>query len=98
MVKAEEYKGIEFVRISKLPADEAEQISDWGKSRRITILTDEEKWRDCLQFADYKQWYEHHYRPSAAMNSVHQERSQVPPKRNFSLGIMRYFNGLLERN
>lgn len=101
MEKAEEYKGIKFIRISKLPAEEAEQIAPWSRSRRITILTEQGMWRDCIQFKDYKDWYENNFQPEASRNEplVNERKNHPAQKRTSSEGrLMRYFYTFLEKN
>lgn len=99
MEKAEIYKGIEFVRISNLPSDEQEQIAVWSRGRKITILSEESLWRDCIQFRDYKEWYENHYQPNVKAHLQAETIKERPaPKRNFTFGFMRSLYALLEKN
>ncbi|TXH30893.1 MAG: hypothetical protein E6Q96_01140 [Cyclobacteriaceae bacterium] len=59
---AEIYKGIEFVRISQLPAEQQEKLIQTIKRDRIikimigTTLAD-----DCLQYHDYRAWFAQTY-------------------------------------
>jgi hypothetical protein len=58
-VVVEIYKGIEFVRISNLPVEQKELISNSNLSRKvIKIMKDETVLHDCLQYRDYLEWYE----------------------------------------
>lgn len=58
-VVVEIYKGIEFVRISNLPVEQKELISNSTLSRKvIKIMKDETVLHDCLQYRDYLEWYE----------------------------------------
>lgn len=98
MVKAEVYKGINFIRISKLPEDESNQIREWGRKKKITILAENEAWRDCIQYKDYKYWYENHFRPVPPLNIALRNESKPAPKRNFVFGISRIFDFLITRN
>lgn len=97
MIKKEVYKGIEFVRMSKLPEEQAVQIKEWGRSRRITILTDAETWRDCIQYKDYKDWYENLYRPVSQIDISQVNEQQHSPKRSTQLSVSRIFQFLTSK-
>ena len=97
MVKAEIYKGIEFVRISKLPEDEALQIAEWSRKRKITILTEEEIWRDCLQYKHYKDWYETHYQPEPNLE-VSNPVEKRPEGKKVTFGVKRLFYALIYKD
>jgi hypothetical protein len=61
-VAAENYKGIEFVRISALPEDQKQLI--WTSLKRnkiITILKNDCLLNDCIQLRDYEIWYTENY-------------------------------------
>lgn len=56
-IASEIYKGIEFVRISSLDANEKTNI--WQTIERekiIKILRDNELLNDCIQYHDYVSW------------------------------------------
>ncbi len=56
-IASEIYKGIEFVRISSLDANEKMNI--WQTIERgkiIKILRDNELLNDCIQYHDYVSW------------------------------------------
>jgi hypothetical protein len=56
-IASEVYKGIEFVRISSLDANEKMNI--WQTIERgkiIKILRDNELLNDCIQYHDYVSW------------------------------------------
>lgn len=56
-IPAENYKGIEFVRISNMPADERERIfKTLSREKIIKILRDKELLNDCVQVTDYQEW------------------------------------------
>ena len=66
-VDVEIYKGIEFVRLSNLPAEQKENIKSWlPKDRLIKILKDEMVLSDCIQYSDYLRWYEEYNRTQQA--------------------------------
>lgn len=57
-VQAENYKGIEFIRISKLPEDQKTSISGTlPQDQIIRILKDSELLIDCVQYKHYEAWY-----------------------------------------
>lgn len=59
MIEARVYRGIEFVRISELPEDQKSLISEWAiEGVIIKILMDKTLLSDCIQFKDYKYWFE----------------------------------------
>jgi hypothetical protein len=61
-VTAENYKGIEFVRISALPEDQKQLI--WTSLKRdkiIKILKNDCLLNDCIQVRDYEAWYTENY-------------------------------------
>lgn len=61
-VEAENYKGIEYVRISNLPADQREKIkTSLPKDKVIKILKDGSLIDDCIQYTDYLAWFEAHH-------------------------------------
>ncbi|NJN41780.1 MAG: hypothetical protein HC811_05645 [Flammeovirgaceae bacterium] len=57
-IPSENYRGIEFVRLSSLPEEQKNQI--WqavGRDKIIKILRNNVLLNDCLQYADYVSWY-----------------------------------------
>ena len=60
---SENYKGIEFVRISTLPEDQKQLI--WTSLKRdkiIKILKSDCLLNDCIQVRDYEAWYSENYK------------------------------------
>ncbi|MCE7862105.1 MAG: hypothetical protein DYG99_01040 [Bacteroidetes bacterium CHB5] len=58
LAPAEIYKGIAFVRIGLLPADQQEKIkSSIKQDRVIKILIGNTLAEDCVQYHDYKRWF-----------------------------------------
>jgi len=56
-MSAENYKGIDFVRISMLPEDQRNQITRTiDRSKIIKILRGKELLSDCVQVNDYATW------------------------------------------
>jgi len=64
MAERETYKGIEFIRISKLSMDQkAKIITSFPKDKIIKILRDEVLLSDCIQYHEYQEWASQHYLP-----------------------------------
>jgi hypothetical protein len=58
-ISSENYKGIEYVRISSLPADQKKNIyNSLNHKLIINILKDNSLMNDCLQYQHYITWYE----------------------------------------
>ena len=58
----EDYKGIEFIRISMLPDDQRKMIqTSINRDKIITILKSDCQLRDCVQVKDYERWYTENY-------------------------------------
>jgi len=59
---AENYKGIEFVRISNLPEDQKQLIrASLKRDKIINILKNDSLLNDCVQARDYEAWYTENY-------------------------------------
>lgn len=53
------YKGIEYVKVSTLPADQREHLlKTINQGLLIKILVDGKLLSNCLLFKDYEAWYE----------------------------------------
>ena len=62
-VQAEHYKGIEFIRISKLP--EAQKIliaQSIPPENIIRIMKENELMSDCIQWKHYEAWFNENYK------------------------------------
>lgn len=52
------YKGIEYVRIFSLPAEQKLKIWEtMDRNKIIKILKDKTLLSDCIQYSDYQEWY-----------------------------------------
>lgn len=59
LAASENYKGIKFVRISSLPADQKSQIwSSFNINLVIKILKGDALLNDCLEYKHYVAWYQ----------------------------------------
>jgi hypothetical protein len=62
MREAEVYRGIEFVRLSSLPKEQARMIRDSNYLKNtIKILHGTDLYTDCLLYASYIEWYQRYY-------------------------------------
>lgn len=59
--EVENFKGIEFVRISALPEDQKAQIwQSFQPEKIIKIVKDQSLMNDCILYQDYLSWLEQH--------------------------------------
>ena len=57
----ENFKGIEFVRISSLPEDQKEKIwQSFQQDKIIKIVKDQALLNDCILYQDYLSWLNQH--------------------------------------
>lgn len=66
MTEREVYKGIEYVRVSKLPREQSTLINaTFPKEKIFKILMDDEVIiSDCIQYRDYQDWFKKSFQPS----------------------------------
>ena len=58
LIEPEHYKGISFVRISMLPADQRNKIREsFSRELVVKILRDNTLINDCIVYDDYVSWY-----------------------------------------
>ncbi|HEV8513834.1 MAG TPA: hypothetical protein VGQ59_11175 [Cyclobacteriaceae bacterium] len=70
-VPSEIYKGIEYIRISALPADQKDHLyKSLNHKLIINILKDESLLNDCLQYQHYITWYENVYKTTVEGKSI----------------------------
>ncbi len=63
----ENFKGIEFVRISSLPEDQKEKIwQSFQQDKIIKIVKDQALLNDCILYQDYVSWLNQHDSPLLA--------------------------------
>jgi hypothetical protein len=61
-VNSTTYKGIEYVQVNALPADQKEKLLQTiNRDLFIKILVDEKLVANCLLFKDYENWFENVY-------------------------------------
>lgn len=71
LVASENYKGIKFIRISSLPADQKNQIWKSINHRAIIkILKGDTLLNDCVQYKHYVIWYKDDYSPVEGRKTI----------------------------
>ncbi len=69
--KSEFYRGIEFIRITSLPADQKETFLKYlSQDKVIKILKDDTLISDCILYSDYLTWYQAQHQTSVANNDA----------------------------
>lgn len=82
-VKAENYKGIDFVRISQLPEAQKELIAATLPSDQIIkILKENELLSDCVQYKHYVTWFNGQFEKKAQSEKV-----EVPSTSSINLAL-----------
>ena len=79
--QAKVYKGIEFISVSDLPANQQLLLEHNPTLERIKILLDGKVIKNCIQFREYEQWYTTVYKKSVPPAEV------TPMKEVFPLNI-----------
>lgn len=59
MVRSKNYKGIEYVQLNELPVDQRERMKEtFNKELFIKILVEGKVLSDCIQYKNYRSWFE----------------------------------------
>lgn len=58
------YKGIEFVSVNSLPAEQQVLLQHAKEPRRIKILADGKILSNCIEYKNYTRWYSSVYQKS----------------------------------
>ena len=74
------YKGIEYVQVSTLPADQREKLlKTINQSLLIKILVDGRLLSNCLLFKDYEAWFEGVFKdPDRSLKSKKKQKGNGP--------------------
>ena len=73
------YKGIEYVQVSSLPADQKEKLLQTiNHELFIKILVDEKLIGNCLLFKDYEIWFDNIYKSQTHSNASAQSSVGSP--------------------
>jgi len=75
--KSEFYKGIEFIRISNLPADQKIIFGSFNQDKVIKILKEDTLISDCIQYTDYLAWYNVHFPCNTPLTVTTPERASA---------------------
>jgi len=63
---SENFKGIEFVRISSLPDEQKEKIwTSFHQDKIFKIVKDQSLMNDCILYRDYVSWLEQQHTPTS---------------------------------
>lgn len=77
--EAKYYKGIEFINVSELPADQQLLLQHTRTPLRIKILADGKTLPNCIQYKDYGDWYTNVFERSVAHAKLAPRRNEVLP-------------------
>lgn len=74
------YKGIEYIQVSTLPADQREKLLlTINPELLIKILVDGKMVNNCMQFKDYEAWFEGIYKVETKVrNGEKRKENSVP--------------------
>lgn len=64
--KAKFYRGIEFIQVSDLPAEQQVLLQHTSKPERIKILIEGKIVGNCIQYKEYCEWFSAGYKTSVA--------------------------------
>ena len=70
------YKGIEYVQLSDLPADQQQQVTLALEHTFIKILIDKSIISNCIQYRDYENWFEKAYPEVRSVAKVEKPEQQ----------------------
>jgi len=69
-VSSKIFKGIEYIQLNQLPADQRDSLlKTINQKVLIKILIDGKIVSDCIQYRDYEIWFDNIYRPQVAQPS-----------------------------
>ncbi len=78
----ENFKGIEFVRISSLPEDIRQKVwNSFQQDKIIKIVKDQDVLTDCILYKDYVFWLDqtqiHSSKPTTQVSTIHEAFSKL---------------------
>jgi hypothetical protein len=77
--KAKVYKGIEFISVSELPANQQLLLQHAQKPERIKIMLDGKILENCIQYREYNHWYSTVYNQSVALQPAKSAPEEAIP-------------------
>ncbi len=78
-VQAKLYRGIEFINVSELPADQQLLLQHALHPERIKILLEGKILNNCIQYTAYSDWYATVYKRSVAVSKNKPTQEKVFP-------------------
>jgi hypothetical protein len=57
LAKAKYFRGIEFISVNELPADQQLLLQHSNQPERIKILMDGKIFSNCIQYNEYSDWF-----------------------------------------
>ena len=72
------YRGIEFVSVNSLPADQQLLLKHTQEPRRIKILADGKILSNCIEYEKYTKWYSNVYQQSVPKTEQAIQESLLP--------------------
>jgi hypothetical protein len=78
-VQAKFYKGIEFISVSELPADQQLLLQHTQHPERIKILSEGKILSNCIQYNVYSDWYATVFKRSVAVSKNKSIQEEVFP-------------------
>ena len=77
-VNATFYKGIEFINVSELPADQQLMLKYAQHPERIKILMSKALLSNCIQYKAYSNWYREIFERSVSSVTINQQVEVFP--------------------
>lgn len=79
MVCSKVYKGIEYVQLNELPIDQQEKIQGTlNRELFIKILINGEILSNCIQYKNYRSWFENVYAVKGERGKIIEEKTVTP--------------------
>lgn len=78
-VKAKIFRGIEFISVNELPADQQMLLKHALYPERIKILSEGKILNNCIQYNTYSDWYATVYKRSVATSKSTTTQGEVFP-------------------
>lgn len=87
-VKSSVYKGIEYIQINTLPADQKLKLMETLNSELlIKILADGKLIGNCIQFKDYEFWFDNIFLPQSPAALARTSRAMEESKSESLFGL-----------
>jgi hypothetical protein len=84
------YKGIEYVHVSSLPAEQRELLLQTiNRELLIKILVEGKLVGNCLQFKDYEVWFDNIYKPQTKSLLPNKSKKGKTDESSVSVGLVK---------